>query len=131
MRFCGDCGNQMQDTDNVCSQCGARVNKNIRVYYPKSNEPKATNIKAVLALIIGIVSNVFFWLPFLPVITSIIGIVVSIIGIKDASELKSGKGLAIAGLVCSILALIIGGMCTSCYMCFGCAVCSSTGYQGY
>lgn len=131
MRFCGDCGNQMQDTDNVCSKCGARVNRNLRAYYPRENVKKDTNIKAVLGLIIGICSNVFFWAPFFPVIASIIGIVVSIIGIKDAAELKSGKGLAIAGLVCSIIALIIGGLCTSCYMCFGCAICSSTGYQGY
>ena len=131
MRFCGDCGNQMQDTDNVCSQCGARVNRNIRAYYPGQNEPKATNIKAILGLILGICSNVLFWMPIVPVLASIIGIVVSVIGMKDADELRSGKGMAIAGLVCSIIALIVGGMFTSCYMCYGCAICSTTGYQSY
>ena len=126
MKFCANCGNQMHDTDNACSQCGTLVDRNLRAYYPVQNEPKESNVKAIVGLILGLCSNIFFWVPFLPVAGSIIGIVISVMGMKDADIIRNGKGIAIGGLACSILALIIGGMLTSCYMCYGCIIFSDT-----
>lgn len=126
MKYCGNCGNMMQDMDNVCSQCGTMVDNNIRAYRPSERVNKPSNNQAIIGLILGVSAIFFFWIPVVPVIASVIGIVLSIIGIKGADNGKSGKGIAIGGLVCSILALSISGLMTSCYMCYGCAICGTS-----
>lgn len=125
MKYCSNCGNQMQDMDNACSWCGARVDRNIRAYREGEQVSKPSNDKAILGLILGIGANIFFWFPVVPVVIAIIGLVLSIIGIKSADSGKSGRGIAIAGLVCSTLALVISGLLTSWYLC--CTVCGTSG----
>jgi hypothetical protein len=57
----------------------------------------------VTALIFGIASLVLAWVPFLGILLSIISIIFSIIGMRKSTN----KGMAIAGLVLGIIALII------------------------
>lgn len=128
MKYCGNCGNQMQDMDNVCSQCGTPVDRRIQVHHSQGNINK-TNNKAVLGMILGIVSFLGFYIPLIPVISSIVGIVLSVMGMKEADNYKGGKGMAIAGLVCGIIALILSAMMTGCYACFGCAICAPSTYD--
>lgn len=61
---------------------------------------------AIASLILGIISLVlsFFGLGMVSVFTAIIGIILGILGRKDPEK----KGMATAGLVCSIIALVIG-----------------------
>jgi hypothetical protein len=53
-------------------------------------------------MVLGIVSLVFFLIPFFPLPVAIVGLVLSIIGHQK------GEGpMAIAGLVCSIIAIAL------------------------
>lgn len=56
------------------------------------------------ALIISIFSVLLIWVPFLGFFISIIALILSIVGIVR----KSGRGMAIAGLIISIIAFIVG-----------------------
>ena len=61
---------------------------------------------AIASLVLGIVSLVlsFFGLGIISVFTAIVGIILGVLGRKDPEK----KGMATAGLVCSIIALVLG-----------------------
>ena len=61
---------------------------------------------AIASLVLGIISLVlsFFGLGMISVFTVIIGIILGVLGRKDPEK----KGMATAGLVCSIIALVLG-----------------------
>lgn len=61
---------------------------------------------AVASLVLGILSLVFCLVPVLDLILAIVGLVLGIVGIKAATAKGSGKGLAIAGTVCSGVGLL-------------------------
>ncbi len=69
--------------------------------------PDATNdssdVFAILGFILGLIGLIFFWLPILNLIFIIPGLVFSILGLDSSSS----RGLAIAGVVLSALALLI------------------------
>ncbi len=77
------------------------------------------------SLVLGIISLVLacfgsFVVPaWLGVVMSIVGIVLAVMQKK-----KEPKGIATAGMVCSIIALCICGITAiSCTICIGCAAC--------
>jgi Domain of unknown function (DUF4190) len=80
-------------------------------YGPGGYAPEQGNGQAVAALVLGIVSLVFFWLFFLifPVICGILAIIFGRIGLNrvNRGETTRNKGMAIAGLVTGILGTII------------------------
>ena len=61
---------------------------------------------AIAGMVVGIVSII----PALNFycITGVVGLVLSILGLKKVKEVGSGKAFAIAGLVCSIVGIVIG-----------------------
>lgn len=64
---------------------------------------KPTNGKAVTSMILGIVSLV---IPFVGLITGIIGLILANSSLKEIKLYnQEGKGMAIAGKVCSIIAI--------------------------
>lgn len=79
---------------------------------------------AVGSLVLGIISLVFAIVPFLNalgigIIPGLIGIVLGALGRKDPAK----KGMATAGLVCSIIGLVL---CILLFVaCGGCAACSA------
>lgn len=58
---------------------------------------------AVAGLVLGIISIVFCWIPFVDLLIGIIGLVLSLLGRRSLSR----RGIAIAGLVCSIIGLVL------------------------
>ena len=63
----------------------------------------------VAGMVMGIVSLGVFLVPFLNLACAIVGLILSTIGIKKASTVPgTGKGMGIAGLVCSIIGLVWG-----------------------
>ena len=65
---------------------------------------KNTDNYALAGLILGISSLVGVWIPvicYLAIPAAIVGIVLSVMGLKSTTK----KGMAIGGLVCSIVAL--------------------------
>lgn len=73
-------------------------------YGPPMMVPK-TNGMAVAGMVIGILSLVLFWASLLGVLLAVLGIIFSSIGISQCNRTgQAGKGMAIAGLVCSLIA---------------------------
>lgn len=67
---------------------------------------KNTDNFALAGLILGISSLVGEWIPYLSILTipaAIVGIVLSVKGLKSNTK----RGMAIGGLVCSIVALAL------------------------
>lgn len=67
-------------------------------------QPRTGNGKAVAALVFGILSIVLFWLSVFDGLFVILGLVFAIIALSETRGGRvGGRGLAIAGLVCTIV----------------------------
>jgi hypothetical protein len=67
------------------------------------------NGMAVAGMVLGIVSVVFFWLPIVGAVIALVGLILSFAGMSRANSIGGKhKGLAIAGLVCSLVGLLLG-----------------------
>jgi len=58
-------------------------------------------------MVCGIIGLVFGWVPWLGIPLAVIGAALSGAGIATASKRGVGKGAAVAGLVCSVIALAL------------------------
>ena len=67
-------------------------------------QSKPVNAFAIVGLVLGISG---IWLSVLFGIVSIIGLIFSIVGLNKAAKMNSGRGLAIGGLVTSIIGIAI------------------------
>ncbi|MBP3502168.1 MAG: DUF4190 domain-containing protein [Clostridia bacterium] len=65
---------------------------------------KSSNGLAVAGFVVGVIS---IFINFYT-ITGIIGLILSIVGLKKSKQTETGKGLAIAGICCSIVGIIVG-----------------------
>lgn len=68
--------------------------------------PQPTNGMAIASLVLGIVSVLIVWIPFVGLfgtLLAIIGLVLGVLALKGIS----GKGLAIGGIVTSGISLVI------------------------
>lgn len=84
---------------------------------PRSNPGKGMGIAA---LIMGIVSCCFFWIPYFNIIClmmSIAGMILSIIGLKKSKSAGASAGVSVAGLVLSIIGLVLSSI--SCLVVLG------------
>ncbi|BFH62332.1 DUF4190 domain-containing protein [Paenibacillus azoreducens] len=73
-----------------------------------SMQPPKTNGKAIAALVLGILSIVS---PWFGVILGIIAIVFASLALRDIkSKHEGGRGLAIGGLVCGIVSIVLYGI---------------------
>lgn len=108
MKYCPNCGSQMEEGAKYCNICGTKLaaqtpvqnaNQNNYGYDPNYQSNVVTPQKGVnVNAIIGFVTSLS--LSFYPV-----GLVFSILGLIDAKKTNHGKGLAIAGIIiASILA---------------------------
>jgi hypothetical protein len=71
-------------------------------------QPKPGNGKAVAALVLGILSIVFFWLTVFDLALIIPAVVFGTLGLSDARTRNAGgRGKAIAGLVCAAVGTAI------------------------
>jgi hypothetical protein len=76
-------------------------------------QPTAGNGKAIAALVLGIASIVFCWLFVFDAIFVVLGIVFGIIAIGEAKAPgRRGRGMAIAGLICSIVGAFLATLFT-------------------
>ena len=115
-KFCVYCGQELDEKCKFCHNCGAEskminttektsnssvtVNNNV---VNNSNDVKYSNKLALIGLILSIVS-----LTMCCGILSLPSFIVSCIGLKDAYDHnKEGKGMAIAGILISVLPLIL------------------------
>jgi len=76
---------------------------------------------AIASLVLGILSLILLWIPWIGIIailTSIIGIVLGVMGKRQLLEADAPTGIATAGIVTSIIALILSSLFTlACVIC--------------
>ncbi len=77
--------------------------------YPGGQAPKqGAGALSIIAFIVSIVALVLFWFPFVDVGVAVIALILGIIAWVAAKKAGRPAGLAIAGTIISILALIVG-----------------------
>ena len=69
--------------------------------------PPTGNGKAVASLVLGIASIALCWLWVLDLIPVVIAIVLGAVALGDARRTGRGRGLAIGGIVCALVAALI------------------------
>lgn len=97
-KFCSNCGSKLEEGQDLCLGCGAIINKKI------NKEAKSFNVLAVVGFVISIIIFIIWFIPGMFVI-GIISLVLSIIGLMKSKKVNNGKGLSIAGIVLSSIAI--------------------------
>ena len=96
MRYCKNCGKEVEKKDKVCPHCGWDFKSKIETnLYGTSSSTSNAIIFSVLSVILGL-------LPLVGIVLGIIGIV---IGRRDLD--KKAVVLAIVGMVISVIATVL------------------------
>ena len=86
---------------------------------PVAPNPGASKAPAIVGLVFGIVSICSFYIPFWNIIGLVLGIVGLVLSLKARKE--APNGLSTAGLICSIIGLVLCAIgffsCTICSIC--------------
>lgn len=110
--YCTRCGNQMNDADKFCTNCGAVNPSAQQASVQTQSQPQQQSQNSAVAgkanddNVIAIVGFIFSFFG------GMIGLVCSIIGYNNAQKGAPHKNLALAGIIISIaefvLAFIVG-----------------------
>ncbi|MDO9000741.1 MAG: DUF4190 domain-containing protein [Bacteroidota bacterium] len=77
---------------------------------PAANNGKGLGIAGmilgILAIIVSFVPCFGWW----AIVLAVVGVILSAVSLSQAKKANAPKGMAIAGLICSILAIIIGSI---------------------
>ena len=68
-------------------------------------EKNESNGKGIASMVLGIVSLLFFWMPYITIFLSIVGIVLAVLQNKTYKN-----GIATTGLVTSIIGLVLSAI---------------------
>ena len=98
--FCKNCGKEIDDKAEICVYCGVSVRDN-------NGQQKTLNGFGIAGFIVSLLS---LWLGLYYCIASIVGLVLSIVGMYYSKKCSSCNGLAIAGLVIGIISVAIWGI---------------------
>ena len=109
MKYCPNCGSQVEEGAQFCNICGTKLATNAPApnahpsygygYNPNYHnhvsvpQPTSINVNAIIGFVLS--------LTFFPV-----GLVFSIIGLVEAKKINHGKGYAIAGIIIASLLTI-------------------------
>ncbi len=100
--YCPNCGNILNDNTTICPKCGMQITQSntTNTMNTMSAAPSANgeNNIAIAGLILSFI---------IPIVGPIVGLVLSIIGLKKSKKTNSGRGLSIAGIVVSTIYTII------------------------
>jgi hypothetical protein len=77
--------------------------------YPAYGQVRPSNGKATTAMVLGILSVLFFWLTVLDLALAIPAIVLGALAVRDAKRFpeREGRGKGLAGLICGIVAIVL------------------------
>lgn len=96
MKYCKNCGKEIDDKAVICVYCGVKTGD--------EEHPKKINGLGIAGFVVSILS---LWLGVYFCIASIIGVVLSAVAMVLKAKYNSCNGLAIAGLVIGIVSLVV------------------------
>ncbi len=103
MKYCQNCGEQVQPNQRFCSNCGFNLGANKVVNNISKKDNLNSNDIAIAGFIISIISFIFCF-----GIMSPISLILSIIGLSNAKKFDDkNKKFAIAGIVISVVAMLL------------------------
>ncbi|WP_320018898.1 hypothetical protein [Labilibaculum manganireducens] len=68
---------------------------------------KKSNGMATAGFVLALITVLFGWIPFVGWVTWLLGLIFSALGLSKANKVGVGKGLAIAGLVISLIGIVV------------------------
>ena len=108
--YCAKCGTQLEENAQICPNCSAVI---AQESVEKAPEETTTEVaptpgkwsgKSITGFVLSLVGILIAAIP-----CGIIGLVFSALGLNDTgTKALRGKGLAISGLVVSIVDIVIG-----------------------
>lgn len=129
MSFCPNCGAQNADNVAFCASCGGKLGAEQPVvqqpvyqapvqpvyqqpvYQQPVYQQKPASVPGkglgITGMVLGIIALVLFCVTYVSLPCAIIGAILSGIGLKKAKDVGMKNGMAVAGLVCSVIALAI------------------------
>ena len=148
MRTCSSCGKGIADNTKFCPFCGApceqetdtaenantysQENAGEGVYYESASTGNEAAGQAspskgltIAGLVLGIVAIIFAFIPgvnWLGWICGVVGIVLSAVAISQSKKAGEKNGMAVAGLVLSIISIAIGIIVFMVACIAGCAI---------
>ena len=99
--FCKNCGKEIDDKAAICVYCGVATNN------ASENQVRKVNGLGIAGFVISLLS---LWLGVYFCIASIVGLVLSVVGMVNRKKYTSCNGLAIAGLVLGIISVVFWGI---------------------
>ncbi len=116
---CPECGKSVSDTAKMCPSCGYPLKRKSDLHeetdfftnHQSTSNSMYTNEKTnqtyfgLIGFILALI-GLFLPVPFLDVIVGIVALTLSIIG--KTNQRDSNPGLAVAGIVISIIGIVIG-----------------------
>ncbi|MEI6310266.1 MAG: zinc-ribbon domain-containing protein [bacterium] len=134
MPYCSNCGKEHDANARFCETCGLNLGvqqmvqpsqmpgtyqsiqptPTVQPAQSRSPEPFSTvptNGTATAGFVCGLVAIILVWIPWvslIAIILGVIGLILSGLGLSQANKIEgSGRGMAIAGLVLSIIVVLI------------------------
>ncbi len=102
--FCKHCGKEINDSAVICPNCGVATDNYTAVAKPAESSQKFNGfaLAGMICAIVGLVGgNYIFCMP------SIVGLILSIVGMVKVKEYNSGYGFALTGIIISGIGLLI------------------------
>lgn len=126
--FCPNCGAQNPDNTAFCANCGTNFAQSAAPVYgqpaaPVYGQPAAPVYGqpaypvapatvpgkglGIASMVLGIIALVLFCTSWFAVACAVVGVVLGGVGLKKAKDAGMKNGMAVAGIVCSVIALAI------------------------
>ncbi|MDE6667486.1 MAG: DUF4190 domain-containing protein [Clostridia bacterium] len=102
--FCKYCGKEVNDNALICPNCGVATDNYMQVAKPVGTQQKTNGlaIAGMICVIVGLIGG-----DYLFCIPSIVGLILSIVGMVKVKEYNSGFGFALTGIIIGAISLLI------------------------
>ena len=99
--YCRKCGREIPDDSVMCGYCGTPTNPDNPYTYggTPQNMDEGANGLGIASMILGIVANLTFFV-------AAAGLILGIISLQKP-KYGSSRGMALAGVICSVIALLM------------------------